>query len=913
MRIVTCLLLTSVLAGCFNGKSVEEHINAAKNNIEKQQLNDAIIELKNAISQAPENEKARYLLGKVYFDLGLFASACKELERAYDVNAKSDETALILAKCYYYSESHQQSIDLLTSLTASGNKNSEIYYYLYLNQVIFGKDSEAAQSLSLGSTYTEQPYQILFELHQLVKQQKIENAFNKSKSNYEQFSNNIEFLKFHAHLANLNRTPQEAAKSYGHLVKQLPEYLLAKILYADALVRSESFDKANTEINQLLKLYPKQGYINFLKATVLFHNENLEGAKKHAEISIHQGISNNQARLIAAIANYKLKKLEQSYDHFLVLKNQMTLTSDMKRIVTELQLRLGYPADANSTINELTDLNQSDFELLLQTGMQNAKQGDMGSAQTIAKKMKQLKLDDVTSMAKLGAFEFAINQSTESLEKALDMSSDEPKVKASLAQAYLAKAEYDSALQLAEKWLAENPKDPMALNLAALSSIKLEKTNTAEKYLNTIAEQNENSPVYLNYYAFKAIEQNNYQAAKAHLTKLIANNPDYAQGFNNYFLGYKMMGEEEQALSFLQKEYQKHNMDHPAFLAYVKALMVENKNKKVINLLQNSTLNSNSPDLYWYALGASLVKTKQLDKSLNTFKEWAASKPSEAMPWIAQISILERQGDFEKALHVTQQASSKFANDNNFKLQEIYFLLKTNNATRAVSKIEQLRAQAGLLDSLIWLESQAALLNNSYDKALVLSQAYYERNSNSTAARTVYTAFNKLNRTEEAYSFLQTHIKSNPNDFIILRLLASLAAQKDVDYSINLYQKIVDKSPSDVTALNNLAWLLAEQKQLKKALEIAKKANQIDKENPQVLDTLAVIYLKLEQPQDAFKTARRAFLLADSNVNIAMTYLNSANGMSKQKIDTVLKDFSGKAVSNNQRIQTLLDKLKSNS
>jgi tetratricopeptide (TPR) repeat protein len=72
------------------------------------------------------------------------------------------------------------------------------------------------------------------------------------------------------------------------------------------------------------------------------------------------------------------------------------------------------------------------------------------------------------------------------------------------------------------------------------------------------------------------------------------------------------------------------------------------------------------------------------------------------------------------------------------------------------------------------------------------------------------------------------------------------------DDAIGLYRRILDRSPDNIVALNNLAYMLAFKEGIgAEALVLAQRAIELAGPNPQLLDTRAVIYLRTGQADRA--------------------------------------------------------------
>ena len=75
-------------------------IGEAKSYLQKGDAKAAVIQLKNALQQNPDNKEARFMLGEVYLKQGDGASAAKELKRAKDLGMADDKVLIPLGKSY---------------------------------------------------------------------------------------------------------------------------------------------------------------------------------------------------------------------------------------------------------------------------------------------------------------------------------------------------------------------------------------------------------------------------------------------------------------------------------------------------------------------------------------------------------------------------------------------------------------------------------------------------------------------------------------------------------------------------------------------------------------------------------------------------------------------------------------------
>src|SRR5215470_15714350 len=85
-------LVASLLVGC-GPRTPDALVISAKEYIAKGDRNEAVIQLKNALSQNPDLPEARYMLGKLLLETGDIASAEKELKKALELKYPYDLVA----------------------------------------------------------------------------------------------------------------------------------------------------------------------------------------------------------------------------------------------------------------------------------------------------------------------------------------------------------------------------------------------------------------------------------------------------------------------------------------------------------------------------------------------------------------------------------------------------------------------------------------------------------------------------------------------------------------------------------------------------------------------------------------------------------------------------------------------------
>ena len=133
MKRITLLIILFLIVYC-SDKSPSSHIFAAKQHIEQQQVQAAIIELKNAVKLDTNSAEARFLLGKTYLDSKQYLAAEKELSRALDLDYPVSIMVPLLSLAFQKTQADVALLELSYKNEAiPSSKNMRLVYATFLS------------------------------------------------------------------------------------------------------------------------------------------------------------------------------------------------------------------------------------------------------------------------------------------------------------------------------------------------------------------------------------------------------------------------------------------------------------------------------------------------------------------------------------------------------------------------------------------------------------------------------------------------------------------------------------------------------------------------------------------------------------------------------------------------------------
>jgi tetratricopeptide (TPR) repeat protein len=178
--------------------------------LEENKLDDAEAEFLKLIDLAPDEALGHANLGLVYLRMGKYKEAEENLKNAIDLQPGDPDIGLILTKVYELNDQPEESIKLLNEIIKSNPKHPKTLYAL----AEFYEKSKDPESLSRRKEYL------------------------------------------------------------SVLANEVPENLVARLLYLEALIQNEESDKAIAQMEDLVRIFP-----DFPEEASAYYDQTLEALR----------------------------------------------------------------------------------------------------------------------------------------------------------------------------------------------------------------------------------------------------------------------------------------------------------------------------------------------------------------------------------------------------------------------------------------------------------------------------------------------------------------------------------------------------------------------------------------------------------------------------------------------------------
>jgi tetratricopeptide (TPR) repeat protein len=410
----------------------------------------------------------------------------------------------------------------------------------------------------------------------------------------------------------------------------------------------------------------------------------------------------------------------------------------------------------------------------------------------------------------------------------LGMSQD-PKEKAvyqkALVLLYSTRGDFQQATDLINTVLKKDPKDDQAIQIR--SALLLEGNNPQQIAEAThdleaqVQKRPQNAPLRYQY-ARALLKSNQPDAAIVQLQEAMRIRPDFNSA--KVLLGVLLLrkGQNGKAEQYSEEVLAQEPRNLQAHLLRAESLMALGENDKARQDLQYILKVAPNSEDAKYQLGAISYQQKNYKDATKIFEEMRQSNPGDLRGLFGMVQTSVAEGNFKDAIKLLQDEMSKRPNSESLQLALAKVQVQGQMYDEAIKNYQQLIGKSSKVETLY----------------LQLAETYRLKGD--------------LN---SAVTYFRKAISLAPNDMVpVTRLAMLLDATGRRDQAKPLYQQVLHNQPDNPIALNNLAFIMAEEgTDLDQALAYATRAKQRVPQDPNVSDTLGLIYIKKSMSDEAVR------------------------------------------------------------
>ena len=834
------LLFILLLISACGGQTKEEMSQEGGKLLDAGNYRGAMVLYKNALEKDANFLDARIGLAESYLKSGQFDRAETEYQKVLLQNPTLAETHLNLARVYINKNMPEKA---LLELDAYHRSNPESVESLVLYGRAHGAAGDlvsAEKALLRAASLNDKAFEPYLYLGRVYSQQEdlpmAEHALRKA---IELAPKEVQAYYLLANLLARQGLTDAALQVYLDLIAQSPEelrgYYMATILQMD----SGDIPAAEQTLADMAKKFPKQPEVARLKGMLQYRQGDYENAKVTLESSVVQ-----QPHLLSyfflGLSYFHLEQYELALNQF---QNALDIQPEFERariLVATTLLKQKRAEDAAIEIQKVLrkDPDNAYARNILGSALLASGEYDRGMAEL----EKAVELDPSLADAHLkrGVFHLSHGAGAEGeadLLKAVEAAPEVLNSRLMLVSLYLRQQNFAGAVDLLTEGLNGSRADALLYNYLAAAYFGQNKEESAVKAL---VQSKEADPKFLTPYFNLA----SYYASRSQYDKALA---EYHQ----------ILGEDENNLK--------------ALLGLVAINNVQGNDAEVENLY--SRIEATGTEQGFFVAARYRLQKNDPQQALDIAERGLLKFPQSAPLLELTGGIYSQKGQEAEAEAVFQKLAA-ISPERGYSLL-VRLFIGAKQTEKAQSLVQQ------LLDS-----------NGDSEFPYLLSAGFYVSQKKQTDAESILKkgiqrvnkplrlemqlgrlleGDNRLDEAENIYKGIIAKAPKFAPAHVALGFLKESSGDKAA--ALELYRSAVKIDPRQVAALNNLAYLLADNfGKMQEALDYALRAYRLEPSDPRVMDTTGYILLQNQRTADAVKLLKKAHEMMPQQSAVALHF-----------------------------------------
>lgn len=874
-----------VLAGCGRTADVDALAKAAAGHAAAGKLQEAVVEYKSAIMEAPDRSDLRVALARLYVEAGSGLEALKELNKAVEARHFEEELPVLLGRAHLLAQKYDAVLDgkpeqAVQPLLAGRSLPPAT---LALLQVVRGHAHWALGEFDAADKAFDEALALDGALAEalagkgLVRQAKGDSKgartwYDKALAQDPKSTlawSNIAVLEQRAdNLGAAEAAYKQAIASHRNHADDLFGLMLVHL-------KMSKLNEAEKDFEQYKRISSRKHLVAYGQGLLEFHRKKYNEANEKFTEALAKAPEFIPALTYSGLASYLLGKYEQAQSLLSRVHEKEPGSVQVMRALALTRVKLndfaGARALATQVLEAVPDDKQS-LNILTLAAIQSGDQADGLEALERASKADS----DAAPAARMGMgmkllSDGQFDEGFAEIEKSNELAPTGALTYGVMAFGYQQRGEFDKAKEVAREAQRELPTNPLGWNLEGGIALAQKDMAAAKAMFAKALEVAPKDTSAAHNLASIALAEGDVKTARSIYEETLKRVP----GHQRTLLKLAALDESAGDLTGARERYERagqSNPKNPEAKLELARFHFRNGNLDEARKLLEPLVKDNPESTEVVAILAELLNAqKQHQQALSLLKAAIVRFP--------KVPILRFEaGVAQAALGAIADAENSFmdvlrlgTNAEPLQVSTIRYLTQLKSFDAAAAALEGFRklhgnsVNARLLEGALW-QAQGKLPEAGKSFESILAERPTHREATLLTARVDA----QRGRYAESTERLEKWVAKYPWDTQAVFQLANVYSDgHDPQRAIKRYQEVLRADPNHALAHNNLAWLLKDT-QLQEALQHAEAAARLLPESGEVLDTLGLLQNAVGDFEKSNATLTKASRLSPDNLEIKL-------------------------------------------
>lgn len=911
------MVFTLLLGGCGKTMTDAEHVARAEDYLDEGDLSAGVIELKNALGVNPGNVEARWLLGRIYIEIGHPTGALKELRKAEELGIERSAILLPLAHTYIVMHGYQAVLDELRPVPGISEEDlaelTALHGHAYLGLGDLKKATAAyEEARTLNPEEAESWYGLaqvaIFRLELDAARSNLDKAVELDPRFAIAWSLSGDLARRQGDFA---RAEADYGKAIANRINNEEEHYKRGLV----LIQQKKYDAAKQDIAAIRARVNRSADADYLQGLIHLQQDRVAEAQASFESALAVNPDYMQAVYYLGVTHFLVQHNEQANTYLAKYSSSNPGYIPVLQLQAILDLRRGDHASARERIRPILEQQPENVLALKLMASIAMRQGESEEALGYLRKLNELEADSAQASMTLGIgliVEGESNQGGLYLEKAIELDADLKMADFGLVMNQLKQGRLDEALAAARDFTDRHPESPMAWNLLGYVQLQGKRVEAARTSFQRALEISPGDPGAANNLASLALLDSDAGEAIRQYESILEHRPDHIRTVVK--LGRLLMSlkrfDEAQALYVVKVEAYPQEVDPRVLLAEV--YVQQQQPARALAVLQVAPETVTIHPAYLAALGKAQLAAGEPVNAIRSLEQLIKARPRYLPAYDLLMEAYARQGDLDKLEATLDQTLAIQPGHLLARLGKLKLLIQQNRTEEATGLLSALKADFPELPELYVQEARLAQAQGQLQAAVLAYQEAFKRAPNTELVSDLALARWTAGQPGAGIQTLKEWLAVHPDDLVVRYNLANLyMAIGRQEEARAAFTAVVEARPKHPLALTNLA-LLSRETDPGKAYEYARRAYEIAPDAPLVQDALAQVHLDRDETKQALRLLEKAVERVPKDLQIRFHWAQAlARNGEKDKAERELTRIlaEGRRFAGEQEARGLLEEL----